>query len=258
MTILSPAQVAQKSIETEEAIRTYTKSSVNVMSSFNYTLNKARAIAGDLVSKDNLIAVMAQTITTSFLTDIMPAKSNKLTSVINQYLRLLPADIREQKYKIKTDPEHNFNEVISTFFDDYLKHYDKLATDKLGIVFTPPEVIDFMNESGNDLVIKHFGAGLTTDKFMIIDPFTGTGNFLVRLILGDIIKDADIERKYRHEMFGNEILFQSYYIAKLNIESAYYTRTGKYEEFKGLKLIDTFEEYEGKHPTPQDSPKQLL
>ena len=80
----------------------------------------------------------------------------------------------------------------------------------------------------------------------------------MRLILGDIIKDADIERKYKHEMFGNEILFQSYYIAKLNIESAYYTRTGKYEEFKGLKLIDTFQEYEDQHTDPQDSPKELL
>ena len=106
-------------------------------------------------------------------------------------------------------------------------------------MYTPVEVVDFILRSVDQVMRDNFGKGLT-DDVRIIDPFTGAGTFLSRMMQLDLIDDQDIDRKYRDELFANEIVLLAYYIAAVNCESAYVGRTGKFAEFENISLTDTF------------------
>ncbi len=129
-------------------------------------------------------------------------------------------------------------ELYGKFFDSA---FPKMA-DRLGIVYTPVEVVDFILKSVDHVSRENFGKGLTDEMVNVIDPFTGTGTFLTRLMSPDLelILDADIERKYKHELFASEIVLLAYYIAAVNCESVYGSRTGSFKQFEGLSLCDTF------------------
>src|SRR5699024_7195813 len=115
-------------------------------------------------------------------------------------------------------------------------------TDRLGIVFTPTEVVDFIIHSVNDVMIKHFGKSLTSEGIHVLDPFTGTGTFIVRLMQSGLITHEDLVRKYTQELHANEIVLLSYYIAAINIEETFHSMLGEdYQPFEGIVLTDTFE-----------------
>ena len=130
------------------------------------------------------------------------------------------------------------SELYGTFFK---KAFPKMA-DRLGIVYTPTEVVDFILRSVNHVLLENFGRGLTDKNVNVIDPFTGAGTFITRLMSPDIglIRDEDLPRKYRGELFASEIVLLAYYIAAVNCESVYGQRTGVFEQFEGLSLTDTF------------------
>lgn len=111
---------------------------------------------------------------------------------------------------------------------------------RLGIVYTPVEVIDFILNSVDDALRNEFGVYIGSEGVELMDPFTGTGAFITRLIQSDLIADEDLERMYRSQIFANEIVSLAYALAGINIEDAYYRRTGKREAFSGLSLADTF------------------
>ena len=118
-------------------------------------------------------------------------------------------------------------------------------TEKLGIVYTPVEIVDFIIHSVNDVLQSEFGQTLSSKGVHILDPFVGTGTFITRLLQSGLIKPQELEHKYKNELHANEIVLLAYYIAAINIEAAYHALAGgKYEPFEGVCLTDTFQLYE--------------
>ena len=135
--------------------------------------------------------------------------------------------------------QHVLLELYEKFFATALKK----AADRLGIVYTPVEVVDFILHSANEVLREEFGRSLSDEGVHVLDPFTGTGIFLARLLQSDLIQASDLERKYRKELHANEIVLLAYYIAAVNIEEAYRGQRGEdssYEPFNGIVLTDTF------------------
>ena len=119
--------------------------------------------------------------------------------------------------------------------------FPKMAT-RLGVVYTPQEMVDFVLRSVDYVLRENFGRGLTDKNVNIIDPFTGTGTFITRMMSPELglIRDKDVERKYSNELFANEIILLAYYISAVNCESIYEQRTGRFKPFDGISLTDTF------------------
>ena len=144
--------------------------------------------------------------------------------------------------------------VIVDLFDRFFKVAFPKQQDKLGIVYTPIEVVDFINHSVNDILKREFGSSLGSPGVHIMDPFTGTGTFITRMMQSsDLIALPELEHKYRHELHAQEILPLAYYVASINIESVYHDLTGKdaahYERNHIVVLTDTFAEVEDKAHT---------
>ena len=138
-----------------------------------------------------------------------------------------------------SEKQHFLNTVYERFFQGYSV---KLA-DTHGIVYTPQEIVNFMCASVAEVLEKEFGKSLSSPGVYIIDPCTGTGNFVVNLLRR--MPGRDLPRVYREQLFANELMLLPYYIASLNIEHAYYELTGSYEPFEGLCFVDTLDLAEG-------------
>lgn len=132
--------------------------------------------------------------------------------------------------------------VIKNLYDSFFKGAFPLAVEQLGIVYTPIECVDFILRSVDGALRQEFGLGLTDEGVHILDPFTGTGTFITRLLQSGLIKREDLERKYREEIHCNEIMLLAYYVADVNIESVYHDISGskEYQRFNGICLTDTF------------------
>ena len=133
--------------------------------------------------------------------------------------------------------------VLLELYEKFFVTALKKEVERLGIVYTPIEVVDFILHSANEVLQDEFGRSLSDEGVHVLDPFTGTGIFLTRLLQSDIIQDADLERKYRQELHANEIVLLAYYIATVNIEETFRGRRGEdssYEPFNGIVLTDTF------------------
>ena len=112
--------------------------------------------------------------------------------------------------------------VIVELYDKFFKKALAKTVEKLGIVYTPVEVVDFINQSVADVLKKEFKRSISDENIHIIDPFTGTGTFITRLIQSGLIEKKDLERKYKSELHANEIVLLAYYIASINIENAFH------------------------------------
>ena len=143
--------------------------------------------------------------------------------------------------------------IIITLYDKFFSTGFKSTTERLGIVFTPVEVVDFIVKSVDVVLRKHFGKTLASENVHILDPFTGTGTFITRTLnyLNELmdkgeITYADILRKYTQELHANEIVLLSYYISAINIEAVFDELNGEnpYHPFEGIVLTDTFESTE--------------
>ncbi len=133
--------------------------------------------------------------------------------------------------------------VLSDLYEQFFKKALKKEADRLGIAYTPLELVDFIIHSVNDVLQEEFGKTLSDEGVHILDPFTGTGTFLVQLLQSGLIQPEDLERKYHEELHANEILLLAYYIASVNIEETYRGQRGgdsDYEPFEGIILTDTF------------------
>ena len=133
--------------------------------------------------------------------------------------------------------------VLSDLYEQFFKKALKKEADRLGIAYTPIELVDFIVHSVNDVLQEEFGKTLSDEGVHILDPFTGTGTFLVQLLQSGLIQPEDLERKYHQELHANEILLLAYYIASVNIEETYRGQRGgdsNYEPFEGIILTDTF------------------
>ena len=144
--------------------------------------------------------------------------------------------------------------VAVELYDNFFRKAFPRDAERLGIVYTPVEIVDFIIRSVGELLKEHFGASLGDEGVHILDPFTGTGTFVARLLRSGLIDAADQPRKYREELHANEILLLAYYIAAVNIENAYREALASagqdehYEPFGGIVLTDTFQLSEAGDP----------
>ncbi|WP_288814638.1 type ISP restriction/modification enzyme [uncultured Varibaculum sp.] len=142
-------------------------------------------------------------------------------------------------------------EIMRTLYDRFFSKAFPTIKARLGIVFTPVPVVDYILKSAEYAMQKHFGKSLGDSGVSIIDPFLGTGTFVSRLLQSEIIPPEQLEHKYLHEIFANEIVLLSYYIASINIEQVYHQiqanrgQNQGYLEFPGITLTDTFQLREG-------------
>ena len=142
--------------------------------------------------------------------------------------------------------------IIVDLYDKFFRHAFPRMTERLGIVYTPTEVVDFIIHSVNDVLKSEFNQTLGSPNVHILDPFTGTGTFITRLLQSGLITPEQLTYKYKHEIHANEIVLLAYYIAAINIESTYHDlrqaqnpdQALEYEPFEGICLTDTFQMYE--------------
>ena len=170
------------------------------------------------------------------------------TEAEQRELRELYASVRMRAEGIKTDAGRQ--SVIKDLYESFFKEAFKATSEKMGIVYTPNQVVDYILHATDRLLQKEFGQRLSDEGVHILDAFTGTGTFLVNLINDkDLMPDDKLPYKYRNEIHCNEIMLLAYYIAAINIEHAYHDRIGgEYESFPGAVLTDTFQMYEENDP----------
>ena len=138
-------------------------------------------------------------------------------------------------------------QFLKVIYEDFYKTYNPAAADRLGVVYTPNEIVDFIIRGTDHLLQKHFGRTLADENVQILDPATGTGTFITSLI--DYLPADRLEYKYLNEIHANEVAILPYYIANLNIEYSYREKTGKYLEFPNLVFVDTLDNMDWKGAT---------
>ena len=133
--------------------------------------------------------------------------------------------------------------IIKNLYEKFFKGAFPLTVEKLGIVYTPVECVDFIIHSVEDILQKEFNTSLTNENVHILDPFTGTGTFITRLLQSGLIRKEDMRRKYQEEIHCNEIVLLAYYVADVNIEAVYHDimHPDTYEMYDGICLTDTFQ-----------------
>jgi len=149
------------------------------------------------------------------------------------------AAIRKAAADIVT--HHQKQTFLKSIYENFYKVYNPKAADRLGVVYTPNEIVRFMIDSADWLCEQHFGRNLIDKDVDILDPATGTGTFICELIEHFAGQREKLAKKYRHELHANEVAILPYYVANLNIEATYAAATGRYEEFPGLCFVDTLD-----------------
>ncbi|MCI5583807.1 MAG: N-6 DNA methylase, partial [Anaeroplasma sp.] len=185
------------------------------------------------------------------------AELNPVSQTMNAMLQLVqdsmaPDDARQLKnfydsVRERTQGIDNAagrQKVITELYDKFFKNAFPKMAEALGIVYTPVEIVDYIVRSVHAILQKEFDVqeGLGAHGVKILDPFTGTGTFIVRLLQSGLIKKRDLEYKFKNDLFASEIVLLAYYIACVNIEETYHECAGKstYTPFDGICLTDTF------------------
>ncbi len=180
--------------------------------------------------RDNNIARQVQAVVDSCFSGNL--KRNVLKSIDHYY-----GIIRQQSAAIAD--HHEKQEFLKSVYENFYKAYNPKAADRLGIVYTPSEIVKFMIQGTDHLLEKHFDRNLAEPGVKILDPATGTGTFITELI--EHLPERSLPQKYREDLFCNEVAILPYYIANLNIEYCYQQRMGNYEEFNNICFLDTLD-----------------
>jgi len=174
--------------------------------------------------------------------------SQALDKVVGLLENVVPSDdarlqgfydsVKTRVQGIKTAEERQ--QIIIELYDQFFKRAFPQLSNKLGIVYTPVEVVDFMLKSVDQVLRQEFGVGLDAKDIHVLDPFTGTGIFIVRLLQSGLIAPENLRWKYENELHANEIMLLAYYIAAINIEHTYCECTKRRASFSGIVHTDTF------------------
>ena len=240
-------------------IREYIKSDDSFKKVFDAYYAGLKVNINNLITEDQAIQTLAQHIITKPVFDALfknyefskqNAISLSMDAIVGELQKrgiATETKILENFYKDVAARADNINtlegrqNIMETLYNEFFQGAFKKESEQAGIVYTPPEVVDFINKSVDDLLREKFGVGITDNNVHVLDPFTGTGRFIVRLLASDLIADKDLERKYNHEIHVNEKLLLPYYIANVNIEQTYHARVGgNFVPFKNGILCDTF------------------
>lgn len=217
----------------------------------------------DSLSDDEIIEMLAQHLITkpvfdALFSDYSFAQNNPISIAMQGVLEVLQehrldkeADTLQKFYdSVKMRAEgintaQGKQKIIVELYDKFFSKAFPRLKEKLGIVYTPVEVVDFIVHSVNDILKQEFGQTLGSDDVHILDPFTGTGTFVTRLLQSGLMTTDEIRNKYKTQIHANELVLLAYYIAAINIESTYHAIVGgDYVPFEGICLTDTFQMYE--------------
>ncbi len=254
------AQIAQKHIS---RIKGILSKGGKERAAFDAFLEEIRDDLNNNISEDDAIEMLAQHLITKPVFEALFqgysfAKNNPVSQAMQKVLDVL----QEQNLEKEAESLQKFydsvrrraedittaeakQKIIVQLYDKFFRNAFPRLTEKLGIVYTPVEVVDFIIHSVNDVLKAEFGQTLASKGVHILDPFTGTGTFITRLLQSGLIAPEEMPYKYENEIHANEIVLLAYYIAAINIEQVYHDKAGgDYKPFNGICLTDTFQLYE--------------
>ncbi|MBM6942627.1 DEAD/DEAH box helicase [Collinsella intestinalis] len=253
------ARIAERHIERIGAL---VRDDEKVRERFQIFLEGLRDSLNPGISEQDAVEMIAQHMITvpvfdALFGDFEFAKSNPVSIAIDDFIATLAgrgieeasdadtletvyASVRRRAAMVRTDTARQ--QLIRDLYEQFFKVAFEKTSQKMGVVYTPTEIIDYILRETDRVLRREFGKSLADEGVHILDPFAGTGSFMAHLIESDLIPDDRLERKYRHEMHSNEILLLAYYIMTINIEYAYHERMGgEYVPFEGGVLTDTFQ-----------------
>ncbi len=215
------------------------------------------------ISEQEAIEMLAQHIITKPVFEALFennafVQKNPVSLAMQKILNVLDQNVLNDDYKVLAsfykdvrkrcegiDNAEGKQKIIIELYDKFFKTALPKTVEKLGIVYTPVEVVDFIINSVSDILKQEFNRDISDENVHVLDPFTGTGTFITRLLQSGRIKEKDIKRKYTNEIHANEIVLLAYYIASINIENAFHdlvkAKKGDYTSFDGICLTDTFQ-----------------
>ena len=254
----SVGEIAQKFIE---RISLLIRENNNARTYFNDFLSGLHKNINDSIDEGQAIEMLAQHMITRPVFDALFKEyqfvnNNSVSRSMQDMLEVLEAEGMEMDTavldKFYTSVRNNVSNIdnleakqtiIKNLYEKFFKGAFPLTVEKLGIVYTPVECVDFIIHSVEDILQEEFHTSLTNKNVHILDPFTGTGTFITRLLQSGIIKKEDMLRKYKEEIHCNEIVLLAYYIADVNIEAVYHDimKPERYENYDGICLTDTFQ-----------------
>lgn len=257
------ARIAERHIERISAL---VEGDERVGSEFRVFLKGLRDSLNPGITEQDAVEMIAQHMITmpvfdALFGDFQFAKSNPVSIAIDGFLSSLDehrieeasdaevledvyASVRRRAAMVRTDTARQ--QLIRDLYEQFFKVAFSKTSQKMGVVYTPTEIIDYILRETDRVLRREFGRSLADEGVHILDPFAGTGSFMAHLIESDLIPDDMLGHKYRHEMHSNEILLLAYYIMTINIEYAYHERMGgDYAPFEGGVLTDTFQMTEG-------------
>lgn len=239
----------------------------NEIEAFNKFAYELRDDLNNAVTDDEVVEMLAQHLITKPVFDALFegysfASKNPMSLAMQDVLDVLQehnidkeADTLQRFYdsvKIRASGINSASakqKIVVELYDKFFRNAFPKMTERLGIVYTPVEVVDFIIHSVDDVLKNEFGQTLGSENVHIIDPFAGTGTFITRLLQSGLISKEQLAHKYKNEIHANELVLLAYYIAAINIESVYHdliSENGEveYEAFEGICLTDTFQLHE--------------
>jgi predicted helicase len=230
-------------------------------------LDGLRGNLNDAITEDQAIEMLSQHSVTkpvfeALFEDYSFAARNPVSIVMQQLLDVLDqANLQQEAESLEPfyesvrqraegiDNAEGKQRIVVELYEKFFKLAFRRAAESLGIVYTPVPIVDFIVHSVEFALKEEFGASMSDRGVHVLDPFTGTGTFIVRLLQNDVIRPEDLRNKYLRELHANEIVLLAYYIAAINIEAAYHgLMGGEYEPFEGIVLTDTFQSSEAGDP----------
>ncbi|MEN7547846.1 type ISP restriction/modification enzyme [Rapidithrix thailandica] len=253
------AQIADRQIE---RIKHLIETKTDQRKAFDNFLAGLQKNINPSISKSQAIDMLAQHIITKPIFEALFegysfVKNNAVSTAMQSMLEALEGEsVAEESETLQKfyesvrkraegiDNAEGKQRIIIELYDKFFKTAFPKMVEQLGIVYTPVEVVDFIIHSVNDVLQKEFDRSISDENIHVLDPFTGTGTFITRLLQSGLIQSKDLERKYHNELHANEIVLLAYYIAAVNIENAFHDQLGEdseYEPFEGIVLTDTFQ-----------------
>ena len=233
---------------------------------FDSLLDSMRTATNDALNRDEAVSIVAEhMITEPVFQALFPdhdfAKSNPVARSLNEFVALLhqhglQAELESldkfyesvRRRATGLDNSDARRKVLEELYENFFKHARPKVAQRLGVVYTPHEIVDFILNSTDHLLQKEFGKSLSDKGVHILDPFAGMGTFIWRLLANpELIRDEDLERKFEKELHANEILPLAYYMASINVEETFRERIEArdnqdpgYLAFQGMVWRDTF------------------
>lgn len=279
------AEIAQAQILRINALLQH--ASPQIQAEFKTFVTGLRSNLNDSITEDEAISMLSQHLITAPVFDALFAEHDFVSqNPVAQVMTRMADALADRDLDAETVPLETFyrsvrvraaqvtsasgkQTVIKELYERFFRKAFRKQADALGIVYTPVEIVDYMLRAADELSKQHFGKGLTDEGVHILDPFTGTGTFMVRLLQSGLIDPHDLARKYASELHATEVMLLAYYVAAVNIESTYYallqdqyhragqpTEAIEYEPFEGIALADTFQTTEDKDTLDGDPFKQ--